>query len=59
VDPRVHERCGRFPAVSGPFANLVAYQAHHLGPDFYSRHYRPDALTERQRQHAEEGRRSS
>jgi hypothetical protein len=40
----VHERYGRFPASSGPFYNLVAFQAHHLDPDFYERFYRPDAL---------------
>jgi hypothetical protein len=34
-----------------PFANLIAYQAHHLDPDFYGRHYRPEALTEAHRQH--------
>ncbi len=48
----IYDRYGRFPAASGPFANLIAYQAHHLDPDFYSRHYRPDALTERHRHHA-------
>ena len=49
----IYERYGRFPAASGPFTNLVAYQAHHLDADFYDRHYRPDALTESHRQHQE------
>ena len=47
----IHERYGRFPAISGPFNTLIAFQAHHLDPDFYERHYRPDALTEAHRRH--------
>lgn len=45
----VHNRYGRFPANSGPFRTVLAYQAHHLDPDFYDRFYRPEALTETQR----------
>jgi hypothetical protein len=45
----VHERCGRFPANSGPFRTVLAHQAHHLDPDFYDRFYRPEALTDTQR----------
>lgn len=47
----VYRRYGRFPSSSGPFRTLLAYQAHHLDPDFYDRFYRDDALTDAQRQH--------
>jgi hypothetical protein len=33
---------GRFPATTGPFRTLLAFQAHHLDPDFYDRFYRPE-----------------
>ncbi|QIN81677.1 hypothetical protein GBA63_02795 [Rubrobacter tropicus] len=48
----VYGRYGRFPANSGPFRTVLAYQAHHLDPDFYDRFYRPGALTETQRRNA-------
>jgi hypothetical protein len=41
----IYRRYGRFPANSGPFRTVLAYQAHHLDPEFYARHYRPDALS--------------
>lgn len=44
----VYGRYGRFPANSGPFRTVLAYQAHHLDPDFYYRFYRPESLTETQ-----------
>jgi hypothetical protein len=47
----VYKRYGRFPAYSGPFRTVLAYQAHHLDPDFYDRFYRPETLSERQRGH--------
>lgn len=47
----VYNRYGRFPANSGPFRTVLAYQAHHLDPDFYDRFYHPEALTETQRRH--------
>lgn len=47
----IHERYGRFPAVSGPFSTLIAFQAHHLDPEFYERYYRPDALTDTHHRH--------
>lgn len=47
----VYERYGRFPANSGPLRTVLAYQAHHLDPDFYDRFYQPGALAEAQRQH--------
>jgi hypothetical protein len=36
----VHRRYGRFPVNSGPFRTLLAYQAHHLDPDFYDKFYK-------------------
>jgi hypothetical protein len=48
----VYQRYGRFPANSGPFRTVLAHQAHHLDLDFYERFYRPDVLTDTQRQHA-------
>lgn len=47
----VYERYGRFPAASGPFTNLVAFQAHHLDPEFYERYYRPGVLSAAHRRH--------
>jgi hypothetical protein len=49
----LHRRYGRFPATTGPFRTLLAYQAHHVDPDFYDRFYRPDALTPAHRQRDE------
>ena len=40
----VHNRYGRFPANSGPFRTVLAYQAHRLDEDFYKRFYKPEAL---------------
>ena len=37
----VYSRYGRFPAHSGPFRTVLAYQAHHLDPTFYERFYKP------------------
>jgi hypothetical protein len=39
----VYGRYGRFPAASGPLHTLLAFQAHHLDPEFYDRFYRPEA----------------
>jgi hypothetical protein len=36
----VYRRYGRFPANSGPFRTLLAYQAHHLDPAFYEQFYK-------------------
>ena len=47
----VYRRYGRFPATSGPFRTILAHQAHHLDLDFYDRFYRPEALSETQREH--------
>jgi hypothetical protein len=48
----VYRRYGRFPANSGPFRTVLAYQAHHLDVDFYEMFYRPEALSDTQRGHA-------
>jgi hypothetical protein len=42
----VFERYGRFPVNGGPFRTLLAYQAHRLDSDFYSRFYRDDVIPE-------------
>lgn len=47
----VYNRYGRFPAVSGPFRTILAHQAHHLDLEFYERFYRPEVLSETQREH--------
>jgi hypothetical protein len=49
----VYQRYGRLPAVSGPFRTVLAHQAHHLDLDFYERFYRPEAVSDTQRQHPE------
>lgn len=38
----IHQRYGRFPAGSGPFRTVLAYQAHHLDRRFYNHFYQPD-----------------
>jgi hypothetical protein len=40
----VYERYGRFPATSGPFRTVLAYQASRLDPAFYERFYDPGVL---------------
>ena len=47
----VHRRYGRFPAYPPAFRTLLGFQAGHVDPDFYDRHYRPGALSETQREH--------
>ncbi|MSP12066.1 MAG: hypothetical protein EXR62_03810 [Chloroflexi bacterium] len=47
----VYRHYGRFPAVSGPFRTILAYQAHHLDLDFYDKFYRPETITAAQRDH--------
>jgi hypothetical protein len=49
----IHGRYGRFPALGGPFRTILAFQAHHVDPEFYDRLYRPEALSETQRHHQE------
>jgi hypothetical protein len=40
----VYQRYGRFPATTGPFRTLIAYQAHRVDAEFYERFYREGAL---------------
>lgn len=47
----VYARYGRFPAYQPAFRTLLGFQANHLDTGFYDRHYRPEALGERQREH--------
>jgi hypothetical protein len=49
----IYGRYGRFPGSTGPFRTVLAHQAHHLDLEFYDRFYRPDALTDAQRHHAD------
>jgi hypothetical protein len=39
----IYGRHGRFPAATGPFRTVLAYQSHRLDPDFYGRFYRDEA----------------
>lgn len=41
----IYARYGRFPANSGPFRTVLAYQAHHLDLDFYDAFYKPGAYS--------------
>jgi hypothetical protein len=47
----VFKNYGRFPAYSPPYKTFLGYQATHVDEDFYARFYRPEALTETQREH--------
>ncbi len=47
----IYRRYGRFPAYTAPFRTVLGYQATHVDVDFYDRFYRPEALTETQREH--------
>jgi hypothetical protein len=40
----VYRRYGRFPGGSGPFRTTMAYQTHHLDPDFYQTYYQPQTV---------------
>jgi hypothetical protein len=39
----LHKRYGHFPATTGPFRTVLAFQSHRLDPDFYARFYSSDA----------------
>jgi hypothetical protein len=41
----VYSRYGRFPSHNGPLRTILAYQAHHLDPEFYSRFYRDEVIS--------------
>jgi hypothetical protein len=49
----VHRRYGRFPAYAPPLRTILGFQAGHVDLSFYDRFYRPEALSETQRQHRE------
>jgi hypothetical protein len=46
----VWRRYGRFPAYLAPFRTVVGFQACHLDLEFYDRFYRPEALSQTQRE---------
>jgi hypothetical protein len=46
----VWNRYGRFPAMMPPYRTVLGFQACHLDAEFYDRFYRPEALSETQRQ---------
>jgi hypothetical protein len=48
----VFKRYGRFPAYSAPFRTVIGYQASHVDVAFYERFYKPEALTDTQRERA-------
>jgi hypothetical protein len=45
----VWARYGRFPAIMPPYRTVLGFQACHVDADFYSKFYKPEALTERHR----------
>jgi hypothetical protein len=47
----IYDRYGRFPVYMPPFRTVTGFQACHLDLDFYDRFYRPEALSETQREH--------
>jgi hypothetical protein len=49
----IYDRYGRFPAYSAPFRTVLGHQATHVDEEFYDRFYRPEALSETQRRHAD------
>lgn len=50
----IYRRYGRFPAYQTPLRTLLGFQANHVDVEFYERFYRPEALTELQRNHLQE-----
>jgi len=47
----VMQRYGRFPAHVDAFKTIVAFQAHHVDPEFYDRFYPQSSLPEAHRDH--------
>jgi hypothetical protein len=47
----LYDRYGRYPVYGAPFRTVLGYQVTHVDIDFYERFYRPEALTDTQRQH--------
>ena len=50
----IYDRYGRFPAYMPPFRTVTGFQACHLDLEFYERFYRPEALSETQRNHLQQ-----
>lgn len=47
----IYQRYGRFPAYQTPLRTLLGFQTNHVDVAFYDRFYRPEALTDLQRDH--------
>jgi hypothetical protein len=47
----IYRRYKRFPAYLPPFRTVIGFQACHLDVEFYDRFYRPEALSDLQREH--------
>jgi hypothetical protein len=47
----VQETFGRFPGRTAPFRTSVGFQAVHLDLEFYEKFYRPEAVSELQKEH--------
>jgi hypothetical protein len=47
----IYDHYGRFPAYLAPFRTVTGCQVTHVDTDFYDKFYRPEALTEAQREH--------
>ena len=47
----LYDRYGRFPVYYAPFFTLAGFQVTHVDVEFYDRFYRPQALTDAQREH--------
>jgi hypothetical protein len=47
----IYGRYGRFPAYDPPLRTGLGFQVSHVDIEFYDRFYRPEALTETQREH--------
>jgi len=47
----IYRRYGRFPAYMPPFRTVLGFQAGHLDNEFYDRFYRPEAVSETERDH--------
>jgi hypothetical protein len=50
----VCRRYHRFPAYPPPFRTVLGFQAGHVDPEFYDRHYHPGALSETHRRHLDD-----
>lgn len=50
----IYKKYGRFPAYQTPLRTLLGFQVNHVDTDFYDTFYKPEALTNLQRNHFEE-----